>query len=222
MFGWSRRRDPRGTRRVKKTAGNQFLIAPAPNRPIDFQNARLFERGATSSPAVISYGTRDGTYDAYSDRLRASCDAHGVAHSIETIPPCGWENACMFKPSFIKFKLLTLNRPLVWLDADAVLQDSFELPDGDWDIGTLPNNRTSSINQKGSVCLCFRPTLAALRLIETWEQFCSTFWVGEGVDHSRLNYTLQVLSGTYTEVDVSPVFSGVLVRDLGKKKEHAF
>lgn len=38
-------------------------------------------------PLIVSYGTRDGEYDLYAERLRQSCAAQGVVCDVETIPP---------------------------------------------------------------------------------------------------------------------------------------
>ncbi|PFG62907.1 hypothetical protein AXZ77_1494 [Thioclava sp. ES.031] len=207
-------------RKVTKRAGGRFLIAPAPNLRLDFLLPATGTAPAEDAPPlVISYGTRDGEYDLYAERLRQSCSGEGIASDIDTIPPCGRANACLFKPSFIKFKLLTHNRPVVWVDADAVLTGPIDLPGGGWDVGTLDNSRHAETNPKAALCIAFRPTLGALRFLETWEHLCSEPWLKPGLDHARFNDTRAILVNTYSEIDLTAALSGKLVRDLGKKKE---
>lgn len=214
--------DAKRQRKKSRALGRQFLIAPRSGLTIDLSEYGTDRDALTAAPCVISFGTRDGFYDRFCETLQKSCDAHGVAHSIETIPPCGRINACLFKPSFIKFKLLTLNRPVIWLDADASLEGEFSLPDSKWDIATLSNNRESEINKKAAVCIAFQPTVASLRFVETWEGFCSSQWTAPGLDHERMNYTREVMHGQYVEADLSPYVSGKIVRDSGRKKEFRF
>lgn len=173
-------------------------------------------------PTVVSFGTRDGIYDAYARRLGESCDAAGMPASIETIPACPPDNAFLFKPTFIKVKLLTLGGPVIWLDADAVVSEPLQLPVGEWDVGTLPNNLPEPINPKSALCIAFNPTIAALRFLEHWEQLCAAHWLKPGHDHRRFNYTREILGGHYMEVDLSDAVRGRLVRDAGRRKEAAF
>ncbi len=214
--------DARRLRKKSRALGRHFLIAPTPGLTIDLSEIGADQEASTAKPCVISFGTRDGFYDRFCETLQKSCDAHGVAHSIETIPPCGRINACLFKPSFIKFKLLTLNRPVIWLDADASLEGEVSLPNSKWDIATLSNNRESEVNKKAAVCIAFQPTVASLRFVETWEGFCSSQWTAPGLDHERMNYTREVMRGQYVEADLSPYVSGKIVRDSGRKKEFRF
>jgi hypothetical protein len=119
-------------------------------------------------------------------------------------------------------KLLTLGRPLIWLDGDSVITGHIELPDGDWDVGTLKNNIGDEVNLIASLCIAFQPTVAALRFIEFWEQLCSAPWLHPGLDHRRLNYAYSVLSDQVTSIELLPCVMGKLTRDVGSSKEKGF
>src|SRR5438105_15632315 len=68
----------------------------------------------------ISYYTKDTLYEKDAMRLKASCENFGLEHCIEGIDSFGkWHQHTLFKPTFILNKLLTLKKPLVWVDADA-------------------------------------------------------------------------------------------------------
>lgn len=201
-----------------------FLVAPSPHSPLDLlpKEATKFDVAVPAEPTVVSFGTRDGVYDVYAQRLQKSCRDVDQNVNIETFPAMPSSNAFAIKATFIKFKLLTLGQPVIWIDSDAVLKAPIILPQGEWDVGTLKNNHNNPKNPIASLCIAFRPTVAALRFLEHWEQFCAAHWLKPGEDHRRLNYTKFVLDGHYKEVDISEVVRGKLIRDVGKKKEHAF
>ncbi len=200
-----------------------MLISPSPVRAFAISDPSF---GAVDDqplrPVIISYGTRDGKYDVFSERLRASCEATGHDCSFETIPDCGRRNACLFKPTFIRMKLLTLGRPVIWMDADGIVRDRLNLPDGEWDIASLANDRPDDINEKAVVCIAFRPTVAALRFIEYWERLCAAYWLEPGLDHRRFNYARAALEGQFKEIELHPSVEGKIVRDVGASKENAF
>ncbi|MCC2095896.1 MAG: hypothetical protein KDJ29_03345 [Hyphomicrobiales bacterium] len=205
----------------QKQLGN-FLIAPQPGISLGasiIADNRLPEN--LREPVLISFGTRDGHYDTCAERLEANCREVGQQCSIETIPACSRANACLYKPTFIKFKLLMLGRPVLWLDVDSQLTGKIELPGGNWDIATLRNQR-HKLNDYSSQVILFNPTVTALRFLELWEQFCSSPWLEGGLDHRRFNYARHVLDGGFAEVDLSPMLEGKLVGDAGTKKEQTF
>ena len=74
-----------------------------------------------SFPLIVSFYTIDTPYEDEVKYLVDSCEAFGLEYKIEGIPSAGsWEMNCAFKPLFILKKLEELNRPLLWVDADAV------------------------------------------------------------------------------------------------------
>ena len=72
-------------------------------------------------PLVISFYTKDTPYQLDAHHLMASCDKFGIEHHIEGIDSYGsWELNCAYKPFFIAEKLRQFERPVLWVDVDAV------------------------------------------------------------------------------------------------------
>ncbi|MCG5541616.1 MULTISPECIES: hypothetical protein [unclassified Halorhodospira] len=208
-------------RRAKRTKRNLgFLLAPTPTFPldVDFSAADL----SADRFRIISYATRDGFYDWQLDRLKQSCIDQGLSCATETIPNCSALNAQLFKPTFIKFKLLTLQATVVWVDADAIVTAPFSLPAEAWDLATVSNQKNPDKNPILSLCIAFRPTIGALRFLEAWEHLCSAQWLGHVGDHERLTSVRRLHispAKAFTEIDISDRISGCIRRDIGKNKE---
>jgi hypothetical protein len=72
-------------------------------------------------PLVISFYTLDTPYEKDVQNLVNSCKKFDVDMHIEGIPDRGsWELNCAYKPFFIREKLQAFERPIFWVDADAV------------------------------------------------------------------------------------------------------
>lgn len=72
-------------------------------------------------PLVVSYYTKNTPYEQEVQGLIKSCEQFGIEYSIDAIENLGsWEENCAFKPFFLKKKLEDLQRPILWVDADAV------------------------------------------------------------------------------------------------------
>ncbi len=93
-------------------------------------------------PIVISFwcdSDESGSYYRESaENLRASCERVGVDYVIEEIslPAVGsekqnWLARCAFKLDFIEAKLQELKRPVLWIDADSVIDEWQDLPSAD-------------------------------------------------------------------------------------------
>lgn len=72
-------------------------------------------------PLVISFYTKNTPYQLDAHHLMGSCKKLGIEHYIEGIDSHGsWELNCAYKPFFIAEKLQAFQRPLLWVDVDAV------------------------------------------------------------------------------------------------------
>lgn len=72
-------------------------------------------------PVIISFFTEKTPYEVEVQNLRASCEKFGLESSIVGVPSFGsWELNCAYKPFFILERLETLQRPVLWVDADGV------------------------------------------------------------------------------------------------------
>lgn len=72
-------------------------------------------------PLVVSYYTKDTPYENEVKHLIESCEKFGIQYHIEGVPDRGsWEANCAIKPYFMRDKMKELQRPIMWVDADAV------------------------------------------------------------------------------------------------------
>lgn len=73
-------------------------------------------------PLIISFYTKKTLYQLEIQNLLESCEKWNLPIEIEGVESFGsWELNCAYKPFFIYRKLQELKRPLLWLDADAVV-----------------------------------------------------------------------------------------------------
>lgn len=73
------------------------------------------------TPVIVSYYTKNTPYEKEVEGLINSCKEFGIEYCIEGIASKGsWEANCAMKPNFIREKFKELQRPLLWVDADAV------------------------------------------------------------------------------------------------------
>ena len=73
-------------------------------------------------PLIVCYYTQGTPYALDVQGLKESCEKWNLAYQIEPIESFGsWELNCCYKPFFLLSKLQELQRPLFWIDADAVI-----------------------------------------------------------------------------------------------------
>lgn len=79
---------------------------------------------ANHYPTVVSFAIGDEYYHEGARRLAAQCESLGLNHSIEHIEISGdldWAQICRLKIQFYRKKLLELDSPILWIDADTEL-----------------------------------------------------------------------------------------------------
>ena len=75
----------------------------------------------SSLVTIVSYYTLDTPYEEEVKHLKASCEEFGISHHIEGVKNLGsWERNCAFKPFFLRKMLSKFQKPIFWVDADAV------------------------------------------------------------------------------------------------------
>lgn len=170
---------------------------------------------------IVSFGTQDGTYDRFLDRLGASCDQFGLRRDFRVIPPASRLEACLYKPVFIREMLEKHGEPVLWVDADAIVLRPVDLPGGAWDIGVLPN--TSWLRRRRNPTSAFVMAAAAtenaISFLEAWAYLCRWPGLSKRTDHGRLTWTRMIRSGTYQEINISSSLRRAIVRDYGLRKE---
>lgn len=133
----------------------------------DTQKTARIKKRVANSPIFVSYYTEP--YRTHAEALRASLDAHGCEHDIELVDSAGsWEKNCAMKPEFVRrMRQKHRGRRIVWLDADAVVQQSPELLSklngADFAAHTLAGELLSGT-------LYFAPTSRATRLVTRWNK----------------------------------------------------
>ncbi|MCB1081187.1 MAG: hypothetical protein KDK69_05130 [Chlamydiia bacterium] len=127
-------------------------------------------------PTIISYYTQDTAYEIQAKRLIASCEKFKLPYSIDPIPNLGtWERNCCYKPKYILQKLTDLNKPVLWIDADAeFVQKPTLFEDFSPDIAlriveTVPDTHPSKMIS-GTIYL--NPTAAAFEILKAWDIEC--------------------------------------------------
>lgn len=127
--------------------------------------------GTGDLPVIVSYFTTDTAYVALAERLRRTCDELGLAHYIVPRRPRGsWEANCATKAEVCLTAWRELQRPILWVDADAVVRERPSL---------LAGSRADFAIHKywgwqfASGTIFFGATPLAERLLETWVDRCA-------------------------------------------------
>lgn len=121
-------------------------------------------------PTVVNFFTINSGYADAAKNLENSCVKAGLPHLIAGVPSMGsWERNCAYKAEFILKKWHELKKPILWLDADAVVRRSPALLAGaDADFAIHKVNRW----QFASGTIFFNQTENAKRLLECWVRYC--------------------------------------------------
>ena len=131
-------------------------------------------------PTIICFYTPNTGYEKEVEGLIASCKKFDLSYSIDPIPNFGtWEKNCCFKPKYILKKLTDLKRPVLWLDADAIIAKKptlFETLDADIAlriVEELPNDHQSKMIS-GTIFVNHTP--AAFEILKDWDQETETLF----------------------------------------------
>ncbi|MEA2992857.1 MAG: hypothetical protein QOD40_1777 [Alphaproteobacteria bacterium] len=119
---------------------------------------------------VVCFYTEDNEYKDHVERLRASLLKFNVPHEIHGIASQGiWELNCAYKAQYIREQWNRAETPVVWLDADATVEQEpvlFQSIDADFAA------HKSHGHQLGSGTLYFGKTPAAKALLDQWVLRC--------------------------------------------------
>ena len=126
-------------------------------------------------PVITSFYTEGTGYKQEADRLRKSLEAlDGVEWFIDSVPNLGsWEKNASHKANFMRDMLDKYQRPVVWVDADAVVHSYpalFDEIEADIAAFYLTWKEGGQVVEGGlrSGTLYLEPTEATDRLIKQW------------------------------------------------------
>jgi hypothetical protein len=195
----------------------------APALSIPFAAAVATPGEAAQGPyRVISFATRDGRYDAELAALERNCAALHLEFSGILLPPVGREDACLFKPSFIKYELYKGQRPVLWVDADGRFLKPPVLPAADWDLCLIRNERPREHNQFAAFCVGLNYTPRCLAFLDIWEKLCELRIPDFGLDHYRMNCALAAYREHLRIADMQQANSDFFARDVANEKHRIF
>ncbi|MGI8982065.1 MAG: methyltransferase domain-containing protein [Pirellulaceae bacterium] len=134
-------------------------------------------------PLIICFYTKNTDYEIEARKLIESCDRLRLDHRIAGLESRGsWEANCSLKSEFIFDVWKSSGRPVLWVDADAILHSSPELLRGCRADFAIHKCRGW---QFASGTLFFNQTAAAATLIHRWIARCRQnprVWDQENLD----------------------------------------
>lgn len=124
-------------------------------------------------PLIVSAFTRNTPYEQEADRLRASLERLDLEHEIVPLEDRGsWNSNCALKPGAIASVHNRAERPVLWVDADAVVHDRPELLRGTSADFAVHLHDGWILN---SATVYFGQSFFAERLLREWMHLCETF-----------------------------------------------
>lgn len=155
----------------------------------------------TSSGATVTHNTEIGwqgvtfytpDYEDVALRLGQSCQAHGVPMRLEHMESTGsWVANCALKPLAIQRAMSAFRKPIVWIDADAVVRGYPNLFDrlvgSDYDFAChFRTHNPKRERELLSGTLFFNTTKNSMRLIDRWvaqQDKCKDHWDQHTLHH---------------------------------------
>lgn len=122
---------------------------------------------------IISFFTENTIYEKEVEDLLSSCRSLGLKHYIlRQIDLGSWEKNCCQKPLFIYEALKKFQRPLLWVDADAILLQRPSLePFESFDLAFYFQTEMNSA-RAGTIYAA--PTQATFSFLKNWHRTCES------------------------------------------------
>lgn len=140
---------------------------------------------AGNLPIIVSYYTTGTPYEDEARELVQTCNALQLEHRVEGVKPRGtWESNCAMKAGFMLDMWTSLQRPMLWVDADARMRRAPELLRGmsaDFAVHKAARWQFAS----GTVFV--NATELAGELLQTWRRRCEAdprTWDQVHLDHA--------------------------------------
>lgn len=123
-------------------------------------------------PTIVSFYTQNTLYEKDALALKESCESWGLDYRIVGVPSFGkWYAHTCYKPIFLLQMMEELQRPILWLDADAkvvqwpILFKDFQADFSLRKLDHLPKGHPCWL-YTGTIYLNYTP--AALDLLKAW------------------------------------------------------
>lgn len=127
-------------------------------------------------PLIVSYYTLGTPYEEEVKNLIASCKKLGLNTDIVGIKPLGkWDQNCCYKPLFLLEKLREHKKPILWIDADAMVLKKpllFETLKCDIALRIYPYLPITHPSKLITGTLYLQNTLAVRNILTLWDQEC--------------------------------------------------
>jgi hypothetical protein len=162
-------------------------------------------QGYKKYPVICTFYTNNWLYEKYAMELKSSCEKLNLCYFIsEKKNTTNYLHNCKYKPSFIFESLQTLERPILWIDADGMLLQKpkfFKNLDYDFAAKKMSSNRRKSRRRQWHVgTMFFNYNNKVLNFVKEWETFTSgnaisdehgldLLWKTGYFDENNLSYT---------------------------------
>lgn len=176
---------------------------------------------------MISFYTEGTPYQLEVMNLIESCSKHGIETDIVGLPSKGaWDLNCAIKPFFIRDKLLQIQRPIFWVDADAVFKQRPDFsPMLHADLAFREMKRFSHDRRlkyfSGSMFVNYTPR--TIQFVDAWCSYCEEK-ISSGADLQFLDQTSLVdlvEQGADIKLFSLPIpYSKVFDLDAAEVEEH--
>ena len=123
------------------------------------------------TPLIISFFTKDTIYEKEVEELIESCNLLHLDFIIEEKKDLGsWQKNCCQKPLFIHECLQKYKRPLLWVDADAIILKKPDLLLNQGDVSFYFNHWEEKRARAGTILAL--PSKEALHFFHLWHLKC--------------------------------------------------
>lgn len=120
----------------------------------------------------VSYYTVNTGYEKEYTHLEQSFKRFNLEYEIDAIQSQGdWFANCFYRAAFLKQKLLSHQRPVVWVDCDAIVKQYPEvLFSLDCDFACYIHTQKSKVKELLGGTMFFNYTQNALKLLDLWQE----------------------------------------------------
>lgn len=192
---------------IDQSPNVEFHFFGTPNYP--WKGLRLVK----DMPLVVSYFTQGTIYVKEIEHLRKSLHKYVMDYEFRGMPNTGnWRHNCAMKGPFMRDMMAKLDRPLIWLDADArVIKYPILFEQLKCDFACMISwHREKPGSASGT--MYFNNTDATKKLLDVWADMCKK--EPDELDQHLLHRALKKVDLNFTELP-----HGYCIRELDKVRD---